>query len=163
MRKFYLLVVLSLLVFTCSNNDSDAEVDTYSYTYKEDSNLIIVSRDDTYMKYGKVESGDYLVFEYMFDKFSDEEIADDGYTEIIKFEIDPERETFSYSGDELAEMDIVLTKICYCHFPKETDEDFPVTGRLSGEKISDTEWHITFNLTFYVSDHRVIDAVFTLE
>lgn len=163
MKKIYVFIVLGLWFTGCHDDDSVSEADTYSYTYTENSDLIISSREDTYMEYGQVENGNNLVFEYMFDTYTDENIADDGYTEIIKFEIDSELEEFSYSGDELSTLEIVFTKICFCHFPKESEDDFAPRGTISGEKISDTEWLIHLDITFYENDSKVIHDVFTMQ
>lgn len=146
---------------SCSNDDSQA--DSYTYTYFEESELTITSNEDSYMKYGIIESGENLVFEYTFKAHDEEHIADDEYSESIRFEIDPKLEQFSYSDDELLNIKTVLTQYCFCYFALTESKNVNPKGSISGEKISDNEWEIKINITFYGDEEKVINGNFKLK
>ncbi|PNW29040.1 hypothetical protein [Formosa algae] len=113
MKKFYLIAIFSLFLFAC-NNDDDGYGPTYDYTFTENSELTVVSYDtESYIKYGEVNPGEKLVFEYRYDAGVDLNMSDSGFTEWIKFEIDPELEQFSYTDTELVAIDAVYTKSCF--------------------------------------------------
>jgi hypothetical protein len=162
MKKNYLLLIMALIIISC--NDNDSEQDEYNYTFTENSDLkIFPYQADSYMKYGVIESGENLVFEYRFDAYDEELIADDEYSEFIRFEIDSELESFSYSNEELINIDLVFTKACFCYFPMEESKDVSPKGMISGEKISNEKWKIKIDLFFYGDDNRTIEGNFELK
>ena len=162
MKKNYLLLIMALIIISC--NDNDSEQDENNYTFTENSDLKIFSyQADSYMKYGVIESGENLVFEYRFDAYDEELIADDEYSEFIRFEIDSELESFSYSNEELINIDLVFTKACFCYFPMEESKDVSPKGMISGEKISNEKWKIKIDLFFYGDDNRTIEGNFELK
>ncbi|MFD1294982.1 hypothetical protein ACFQ5N_14150 [Lutibacter holmesii] len=160
MKTTYLFLIIILLFVSCS--DSDSKQDKYYYTYTEDSELTIASIENSYMKYGNVENGENLVFEYRFDAYDEEQIADDEYTEIIRFEIDPELDKFSYSNEELQHINSVFTKSCFCFFPQDESKDVNATGTISGEKIDSNKWKISIDVTFYGDEKRTFEENFIL-
>ena len=161
MKKNYLLLIMAFIIISCSDNDF--EQDVYNYTFTENSDLIVSSREDSYMKYGVIEGGENLVFEYRFDAYDEEQIADDEYTEFIRFEIDSELESFSYSNEELLSIELVFTKACFCYFPLDESKDVSPKGMISGEKISNEKWKIKIDLIFYGDDNRAIEGKFKLK
>ncbi|WP_299779195.1 hypothetical protein [uncultured Formosa sp.] len=162
MRKIYIICILTMLLYSC-NTDDDGNGDTYSYTYTENSELTVITGEgDTYMKYGVVEPGDKLVFLYEFVAETDKNLSDDGYFEYIKFEIDPELESFSYSNTELITTDLVLTQSCFCYFPYSVAKDVDPIGTISGVKTSKNTWNINFNLTFYGGVNITSEAKYSL-
>lgn len=68
MKHHYLVLFLSLVLFSCSsdndNSKTDKEVGTYGYSYFENKKIVVSTYDSSYMKYGLVETGTNLVFEY---------------------------------------------------------------------------------------------------
>lgn len=161
MKKNYLLLIFTLILISCNKDDSNQ--DLYTYTYFDKSELTINSREDSYMKYGIIGSGENLVFEYRFDAYDEKQIADDEYSETISFEIDSKLDKFSYSDDELLNMKAVFTKYCYCYFPLTESKKIEPTGTISGEKISNNEWKIKINITFYGDEEKVINGNFKLK
>jgi len=161
MKKNYLLLIIAIILISCSHDNSNG--DEYTYTYTEKSDLTISTLEDSYMKYGIVEEGENLVFEYRFDADDEEQIADDEYGETIRFEIDSELNEFSYSNTELSDIDLVFTKYCYCYFPMDESKDIEPTGMISGQKISSDKWRIKIDLTFYGDENRTIEGNFKLE
>jgi hypothetical protein len=156
MKKTYLLLIFTLILISCKK-------DLYTYTYFDKSELTITSGQDSYMKYGSIESGENLVFEYRFVANDDKEIADDEYSETVRFEIDSKLDKFSYSDDELLNIKAVFTKNCYCDFSLTESKIVNPKGTISGEKISNNEWEIKINITFYGDEEKVINGNFKLK
>jgi hypothetical protein len=115
------------------------------------------------MKYGLIESGENLVFEYRFDAYDNKQIADDEYSETVRFEIDSKLDKFSYSDDELLDIKAVFTQYCYCGFSLSESKNDNPKGTISGEKISNNEWKIKINITFYGDVEKVINGNFKLK
>ena len=160
MKKNYLLLIMTLILISCSDDDSSR--DEYSYTYSEKSNLTVSTLEDSYMKYGIVEEGENLVFEYRFVAEDDGQIVDDEYGETIRFEIDSNLDEFRYSNDELSNIDLVFSKHCFCYFQMDESKDVDPTGIISGEKISSDKWKIKIDLTFYGDENRTTEGNFKL-
>jgi hypothetical protein len=161
MKKNYLLLIITLILISCKDDNSSG--DEYNYTYTEKSDLIISTLEDSYMKFGAIEEGENLVFEYRFYAEDEELIADDEYGETIRFEIDSELTEFTYSNTELSNIDLVFTKHCYCYFPIDESKDVKPKGIINGEKISENNWKIKIDLTFYGDETRTVDENFKLE
>ncbi len=160
MKSYSMLLLLSFIIFSCSNNEISE--DLYVYHFSEKSKLSITSSEDSYMKYGVIEKGENTVFTYRFDAEDNEEIADDEYGEIIQFEVDAGLKEFSYSNSKLSEIILVFTKVCYCYFPMEDTKNVPALGTISGQKLSNNKWKIIINVTFYGEDSRTIEEIFIL-
>jgi len=160
MKSYSMLLLLSFIIFSCSNNEISE--DLYVYHFSEKSKLSISSSEDSYIKYGVVKKGEKTVYTYRFDAKDNEEIADDEYGETIQFEIETGLTEFSYSNTELSEIALVFTKYCFCYFPLEPSKNVPPMGSISGQKISNHRWKININVTFYGEDSRTIEEIFIL-
>lgn len=154
--KKYLLLLLSLFIFSCSTNDEDI----YKYEFFDNSELSITQIDESYMKYGKVSTGHDFVFKYSFIRDNDEQTADDEYAEFIHFEVDSNLNSFLFEDTELETAKTILTKSCFCYFPDDEEKNVDPTGSISGEKISNDNWRITFDVTFYGDENRMFEAIF---
>lgn len=146
-----------------SNIEDHTPLDgTIKYSFTNSSKLKVTSLEGSYLKLANIEIGNDLVFEYRFDADDEESIADDEYSETIKFQIDASLENFFYQNIELSATKITFTKYCFCYFPLEISKNINPFGTLEGTKISDTEWEIKMNIVFYGEDRRVIDQSFFL-
>jgi hypothetical protein len=165
MKKNYLLLIMTLIIISCSDNDSISGEGEYYYTFSEKSNLKILLHDDFPVKYGVIESGENIVFEYRFDRYDDPLIYDDEYSEFIQFEIDSELENFSYSNEELLNIDLVFSRVCQaCNLRIIAESnDVNPTGIISGEKISNKKWKIKMDFIFYGYEPRTIEKIFELK
>jgi len=161
MKNYIIPIIFVLSLLSCNNKETNS--DTYSYTFTESSTLIISTIEESYLKYGTIEDGENLVFEYRFDAYDEVQIADDEYAETIKFEIDSELESFNYSNDELLNTNLVFSKHCFCYFPYDELKDVNPIGIITGEKLSNNEWEITINVTFYGDEQRTINGNFKLK
>ena len=161
MKKILFTLLIITTIIACSDND--ATQNEYNYTFTDQSSLTITSLEDSYMKYGSVESGENLVFEYNYIFDDNEQIADDEYSETIRFELNPELDNFNYTNEELLDINLVLSKYCYCYFPLDETKNITPIGTISGEKTSENTWLIKFDLTFYGDETRTIEETFELK
>lgn len=155
--------ILTILIFLCMLSCTKKSKETYSYTFQENSQLRIEPIfEGSYMKNGTVINGNNLVFSYEYVADDAENIADDEYSEIIRFEIDPALTEFSYSDNELDEINAVYSEYCFCHFVDESKNTSP-QGTISGKKISNTQWQISIDVTFYTNDQKNISNMFRIK
>jgi len=153
------MTLIGGLVFSCTK---EAE-ETYSYTFEEDAQLVIEPPyEGSYMKYSKVVPGSALVFTYKKETEGEKKVADDEFTEIIRFEIEPTLSEFSYSDNELSDLKAVYSISCFCSFDDPLKNTLP-QGTISGKKISETQWDISIDVTFYTDDQKNITNTFRLE
>lgn len=170
--KKILLMFVALLFMACSSDNETGVLDIvegpegagdFEFTYFENSELVVVSNDDTYLQWANVQEGQKLVFQYHF-VFDDEPmIADDEYDETIRFEVDSDVTTFSFETEELTGAKATFTKICFCYFPFEDDKNVSPTGKITGEKISENEWEVTLDVVFYGNEKRTFTATYVLD
>jgi hypothetical protein len=154
----------------CSDNDSsnsnsidETQTDGVStYVFHKNSLLQNPVLEGTYMKHSNIQPGGDFVFEYRYVYDDNEIIADDEYSETIRFQIDPNLESFDYTDAEMNSTNITFSKICYCYFPYESARNVAPKGTMEGTKISETEWRIKMNVVFYGEDRRVLDQNFFL-
>ena len=158
-KTVILLVLVNFILLSCTKKSQE----TYSYTFRENAKLNIETYEDSYMKYGRVEEGANLVFEYKYKAEDAENIADDEYSELIRFEIESSLDKFNYSDDELSNINAVFTKECFCWFDSDEKKNVSPTGTISGKKLSETEWDITFDITFYGDELKIISNIFRLK
>lgn len=156
-----ILVLISLIFISCS--ESDDKSDLYAYRYFKNKKLNIVSNEGTHIKYGEIKEGNNLVFEYEYSTEGGINVIDDEYSEFIRFEISNNINEFNFTNEELTIAKIVLSKYCYCVFENNSDKDFLPKGIISGEKISETEWDISIDVTFYGNENRNIAGKFKLK
>ncbi len=156
-----LMTICLSLFISCNENEENLE--TYSYVFMNDSKLEVKSNDDLYIKYGIIEKGENVVFEYEFVEPGDVEIADSGYSETIRFEIDTNLNEFSYSNEELEIIKPVFTKYCFCSFENNAVKNVNPTGKISGKKLSNNQWEIDLDITFYGDENKKIKEIFKLK
>ncbi|MRI01663.1 hypothetical protein GH721_14055 [Kriegella sp. EG-1] len=159
MKKIITLMAVLGLTFSCSKKTKD----TYSYTFQENAELTILPiNEDSYMKNSTIENGNNIVFTYEYIADDAEIIADDEYSEIIRFEIEPGLTEFNYTDEELSAISTVYSEYCFCAFFDESKNTSP-KGSISGKKISETQWDITIDVIFYTDDIKYVSNVFTLK
>lgn len=155
------VLLVCIIMFSCSNDGVSGE--KYEYHFFSDSELTINAFENSYMKYGVVSEGDKIVFKYYYKAKDEEQIADDEYSEFIYFEIDSSLNNFEITDEALTTAKVVLTKSCFCFFQDAPEKNVAPTGIISGEKLSDNQWKITLNVTFYGDENRQFDKVFKLQ
>ncbi len=160
MKKGLLVLILCAIVISCTKENEDF----YGYTFSTNAQINLQDFDNGYMKYTTVVDGTNLVFEYEFVRADEEAIADDEYSEYIRFEIDPNLNEFMYSGEEeLTAINAFFTESCFCGYLLDEAKDVPPTGTISGKKISDTKWDISIDVIFYGDESKNISNTFQLK
>ncbi len=86
----------------------------FLYNFSENKQLNIETYDESYMKYGNIEEGSNLVFEYEYSAEDEVNVSDDEYSEFIRFEINPSLTEFNYQDSELSDIKAVFSKSCFC-------------------------------------------------
>ena len=162
MKNFLYKTLVFILLFSCSQQEESSE-GSYCYNFQENAQLTIEPfYEESYMKNGIVTQGNNLVFTYEYEAEDELNIADDEYSEVIQFEIEPAVTEFVYSDNELDTINAVYTESCFCDFTDESKNTSP-QGTISGKKISETEWDITIDVTFYTDDQKSISNMFRLK
>jgi len=92
----------------------------------------------------EIENGENLVFSFVYQQEDDPQIGGDEYGEIIYFEIEPDETSFRYEGQQLSEVTAIMNGICNC--PQNVV--YITEGSISGEKIDEFNWEISFDLTY---------------
>ena len=140
----YLLFVLLLGFGSCSeddNADAFCRNGSCSYEYFKNSqiNITVISQFGAFVE---ITGGSKQVFKRTYNYNDAPDIIDDELTEILVFELDKAKKSFSYSDENLAEANVLFGKLCYC--PSGYN---PVTsGTLEGKEISPGMWRIKANL-----------------
>lgn len=158
--KRNLIILFSLFLLSCS---SDNIGDSYSFEFYKKSNLEVREVENSYMKYGNISEGGNLVFKFSFIAAEEESIADDEYSEYIYFEINQGLNSFSVEGEDLLLAKTILTKSCFCFFADDIEKNVSPIGAISGKKISNNKWKITFDVIFYGNESRSFEEIFTLK
>jgi len=160
-----LLVVLLLNATQCDINDDDDGNSSESYTYEfyEDSEIVVVN--DQGFEYINIDNGINTVFKYIFVAEEEEQIADDEYAEFLHFEIDPDLDSFTYSDDELLDLQMYMQRSCFCaSLPL-----VPISaGMVTGTKQSNGNWNISMSISFAWDEQsetvsRTIEGVFSAQ
>jgi hypothetical protein len=154
-----ILLITSLVLTSCSKENEEY----FLYNFSENKQLNIETYDESYMKYGNIEEGSNLVFEYEYSAEDEVNVSDDEYSEFIRFEINPSLTEFNYEDSELSDIKAVFSKSCFCDFDYDSDKDVEPTGTISGKKISQTEWKISIDVTFYGDEHKNVMNKFRLK
>jgi hypothetical protein len=158
--KYFLFGLMATLFFISCKNEglkpTNCRSGRCTYTFDKDQQIDLDSSSGSLAV--SVEDGDMLVFEYLYVKNDKERIADDEYSEKIRFEIPSDSEGFSYTDSELKDTKLVFTPACFCP----VESILISSGSLQGEKTSDDEWEVSMNVTFtWLSEEsREIEATF---
>ncbi|NAS31943.1 hypothetical protein GTQ40_13230 [Flavobacteriaceae bacterium R38] len=147
MRTSFLLFLTICIFFSCSSDDDGIQSNLpgeIELTFTENSRVQILNNPNIAPLLVEVTDGDLLVFNYSRSDGFDNSIADDEIDELIVFEVDPNSNSFSYSGQDFIDNNAYYSRSCFC---------LPVgavqiqTGTISGTRISNQEWSIVINVT----------------
>lgn len=173
MRKVILLIItIALTITSCSNNDDTInkkettivgnpnQTGTANYFYYVNSKLEIIDQENSYINWANIKNGNNLVFEYHFIADDDEQIADDEYSETIRFEINPTLDEFTYTDNSLENINTTLTKYCFCWFQLSDSKSAKSKGTIHGKKVSENEWKINLDIIFFGDERRSFSKQF---
>ena len=157
----HLFIFLCIILVSCNENNSDLKNTRIngvsSYIFQKNKLIETTTLENSYLKFGNIITGNKTVFEYRFDADDNEQIADDEYSETIRFQIDPNLDSFHYENSEMENSKITFSKYCYCYFPLEASKNVSPKGRIEGVKISDSKWNIKIDVVFYGNEKRTIE------
>lgn len=118
---------------------------------------------ESYINFAKISEGEKTVFncEYHYD---DEARAyDGGYSDYVNFQIDSSLNNFDINDEALLLAKVTYTKSCFCYLPDTPEKNVFPTGTISGKKLSDNRWEISFNVTFYGDENINFRGIFKLK
>lgn len=165
MTRFYLALLISFIFvcFQCKKEDTLPECPNCDFTCIPQGEPDVVTNDcknnftcdfglhpnskldysdenfDNYIK-----SGNNLVFRMSLHTEGEDIIADDEFTDLLYFEIDPSMESFSAENDNLDLLNVRFQQLCFCADVKTKK---PASGCMQGQKIDDNHWKVQANLT----------------
>jgi hypothetical protein len=176
--QFLLLTGIILLSLQCRKNDgllpecqdcnltciAEGDQDVFSNTCRNNYTCTFKWQENAQLDYSantaaQINPGDKLVFSVRIETDGHEGIADDEFTDLVYFEIDPSMDSFSVESGELNLINARYRQACYCG-----DTGFKIPeGCIQGQRIDADHWQIQANLTIeYASWTKAlkIDAVF---
>ena len=147
--KFSSIIPFCLLIFlwACTPeglNPSRCRDGKCIYEITADQQIEGVS--DTAASWSEVRlvAGAKLVFHYEYEANEKARISDDELWEHIYFELDPSETEFSYTNDELADIQAIFTADCEC-----INEVVHIrTGTIAGRQVDEQNWSIVMELGF---------------
>ncbi|SDS45406.1 hypothetical protein [Gramella sp. MAR_2010_147] len=143
MKNIVLLLLISVFLISCSKSDDHPRnnPDDANYIVYPDSSLVFTNTENgTFIE---VQSGNKLVFEYRYSTEGRPEIADDEFTEVVYFELDPATENFTINQDSFESTQSYLGKFCFCG----RTGYFPITsGEINGEKTGSLQWRVSLDV-----------------
>ena len=101
-----------------------------------------------------ITNGDDLVFRYTLNHPDEEMIADDELSELFVFSVPSGQDSFKITLSEVtgaASSPMAYHRLCFCYFPL----GFTIqNATVSGTKIDENKWNISFNLKASDGDHE---------
>lgn len=172
--KFLKITFLSLLLaFNSCGSDDDATVveEETNITYQFQDNLEIVDLPIEIMEsesdnnqivnepfdYFTIQEGAYIIFRYREVLPDNPDIADDEITKELLFQIDNTLETFTFNDEELKELPVLYSTLCFCDI-----RPFKISsGRISGIKNNENSWDIAIQVVLENGTELVVNNNFT--
>jgi len=156
MKNIAILLILSIFLISCSKDDDDnpGNLEEVNYIVYPNSSLVLNETENgTFID---VEAGNKLVFEYRYSTEGRPEIADDEFTEVVYFELEPNTENFSINEENFEVTKTFLGKFCFCG----RTGYFQVTsGEINGEKIGDLQWNVSLDVEAFVEAENDIPEI----
>ena len=141
MKKVIYLTLIALFVFSCDDNDQDPN--EINRVFFENAELSHSDNPGVYPFWNK---GEKTIFRFSLIHPDEPNISDDELTEHFWIEIPANVNQFSIDGPISGEsnIEVYYTRACYCYIP----DAFEFTRlNVSGEKNSNNEWTVSFDLT----------------
>jgi len=141
--------------FVANNKPGDGQVELIFY----DRSDLAIDEYDNNIGVDKV-AGDRLVFKYIYTFDDNPNIADDEYSEIIWFAVDPKGDSFEIHSDDFENSSASFGRMCFC-----ADGGFHwmSKGCIYGEKIGEGRWEVSIAIqseTNYDTYTRMIQGDF---
>ncbi len=145
-KLIFLVLVCPLLFYSCKEDDPGSPFcpeGECTYTFFNQSEIDLVYSPN-FGVVATVEPGDLRVFQYDYHYNDNPGIADDEYDDILLFQIDPDVNEFTLTGEsELESASVVFRRLCYCF----AVQFYPATaGTITGKKINNGLWRISIDV-----------------
>jgi len=158
LNRFFSLISISCLILIllsgCEKEElplsfrDGCEAGTCSYLIEDNAALNVT--DDEIVE---IIAGEKLVFTYVYEAEEDPQIADDEYTEFIRFEIaaDTATTSFSYEDRDLRQINALMHASCFCA-PEVAEIR---EGSINGTKQEDGSWEVAVEISFDYGTNRM--------
>ncbi len=158
MKKIVLLLSLIIFAISCDSSDDDSGGIQEEYIVHRNSELELENSE--FGTFVDIVPGNKLVFEYHLSKAADPDIAYSGYDEYLYFELEEGTEDFRLNDEGITISNAYLRRSCFCVFT-----DFrPLTdGEISGEKIGNNTWNISFDVEAAIEEDGEIVETITIQ
>jgi len=147
MKNNFLILLVSMLLFSCSKDDTDdCDAEAFLCNFSQDK-TILKNYNTEFERYEyPVSDGTNNVFEYNHSGAQCDYIMDDEWGELLTFEINKDLDVFEYEDNE-----ILLTNCFYQEYGAWVSHiQSPISkGILKGEKISKNVWKISATITVF--------------
>ena len=147
-------------------NDDDQITPQEFFTIRQNAAITkeIISSESGEHEDFRVVDGENLVFSYQKNDIDDPDLIDDETTNIIRFEIATDQNSFSFSDNELSQLSAYYDKVSFVFIPTTAITQ----GTISGVKIDDSNWDIMINVTIFsdfigTARNFVVEQRFTIE
>ena len=157
MAQYYstCFILWSIMLMSCDN--MDCEPDTYTSTFTENKEILIVYDSASMKTRYTIEDGENIVFQYAYYNGHCDGNGDDYYRLTLTFEVSQDSTSFSFQDDELLAAD------CFVHHESVWSNKFyPIMkGSIDGHLRIDNVWEIkgwvkfTYPLT-YASERTIL-------
>ncbi|NJB37779.1 hypothetical protein [Croceivirga sp. JEA036] len=164
MKSTIFSIICCMLVLSCSKSDDEDQDTTKSYSYTENARLQIPDAETDFFVV-TVGQGSNLMFTYELVKKADPNLADSGYSESILFELDAALNEFSYSDEDLQQLNMYYRQICFC---VNTESIAITSGTIQGQRVNQDTWEIQLNVEIDFgydsgSVYKEVEGRFSLE
>ena len=159
MKLILLILVLGLWFFSCKKvGVNDCSKDDYKYDFMNSSKIDTTS--DMGRLFYQINPGSNIVFRYTHIGPHCNNIADEGYTDYVVFQVPSSTTSFIYQDSQLSGMLVLFNRVCFCV----PGAHSVVSGTVKGTKISSSKWNIEINVALpNTSDKLIINKTFTLQ
>jgi len=159
MKNAIVLIFICLVIMLSCGKDDLPTCENCNFTCLDDIETDVLSEecidewDCSFKVFGQSEvditeregigAGDKIVFQMNNSTEGAMEIADDEYTNILVFELDASRTSFSAEDEQLKNLNMHYREICFC-----LDTEFKEisSGCIQGERQSDGTWFVQGSL-----------------
>lgn len=148
--KAFLAIASFFIILSCNKKDSDDCPKTqYYYGYKVSAQVDTLRTSANWLA-AVVGSGDSLVFNYIREFTTCNNVADGNVTDILFFQVDPAATSFQYNAADFQRAMVYFRRVCFC---PELGYFIPQGGTIKGNKVSTTSWNVEFDLIINGNEH----------
>lgn len=167
---YFITIILSLSILSCEKEpesqpkclDMFGEFEPVNKPGEGDVEFIFFDRSDLdiieYEDGISVEKivGNRLVFKYEYQSEDDPNIADDEYSEVIWFALNPKNDSFEINPTEFKKSAASFGRMCYC---KDRGYHRIADGCIYGKKLGEGKWEISLVIKIVTDNDTYIRMI----